>query len=202
MRLIKFLLIIILLFSLPCFVYAEDFPEKSDKLVNDYSRIFNNVDSIEQKLVDFEKKNDQVRMIIVVLPIKGDLNDYADQLFSQWNVGGREDKGILFLISSEKKEANFKLSYGLSENIKQEELDELISKGINPALLEGNYSKAVDLGTKNLEKILKGEYNGIQSKSSNNWVFGVIFLFVVLFIIIASAYGRQERRRIIYNKEK
>ncbi|MFA6296417.1 MAG: TPM domain-containing protein [Patescibacteria group bacterium] len=201
MRLIKLLFITALLFSLPCFIYAEDFPEKSDKLVNDYSRIFNNVDNIEQKLVDFERNN-QARMIIVVLPVKGDMNDYADQLFSQWNVGGREDKGILFLISSEKKEAALKLSYGLSENLKQEQIDDLVSNGINPALLEGNYTQAVDLGAKNLEKILKGEYNGVQSKSSNNLVFGVIFLFVVLFIIIASAYGRQERRRIIYNKEK
>lgn len=188
-----------LLILFPFFCFAEDFPEKSDKLVNDYSKIFNNVDFIEQKLVDFERNN-QARMIIVVLPLKSDLNDYADQLFSQWNVGGREDKGILFLISSDKKEASLKLSYGLREGLNQQQIDELISKGINPALLEGNYSNAVDLGVKNLEKIIKGEYNGLQSKASNNWVFGVIFLFVVLFIIIASAYGRQERRRIIYDK--
>ncbi len=199
MKIIKFFIIALLILC-PKFSFAEDFPEKSDKLVNDYSKMLNSIDSIEQKLVDFERDN-QARMVIVVLPVAGDLNEYADQLFTQWNVGGREDKGILFLISSEKKEAAMKLSYGLSENIKQEQIDELISKGINPALLEGNYSNAVDLGVKSLEKILKGEYNGVQSKASNNWVFGVIFLFVVLFMIIASAYGRQERRRIIYNKE-
>jgi len=199
MKIIKKIIFALIVLFTPIFCFAADFPEKSDKLVNDYSKIFNNVDSIEQKLVDFERNN-QARMIIVVLPLKSDLNDYADQLFSQWNVGGREDKGILFLINSEKKESAIKLSYGLSENIKKEQVDELISKGINPALLEGNYANAADLGVKNLEKILKGEYNGVQSKSGNNWVFGVIFLFIVLFIIIASAYGRQERRRIIYDK--
>ena len=191
--------VLMFLFLLPVFCFADDFPEKSDATINDYSKVLGDTSKIEQRLIDFEKEN-SARMVVVVMPLKSDLNEYADKLFSMWNIGGRDDKGILFLMSSEKKEAILKLSYGINEKVKSEQLAELVSLGINPAISEGNYSGAVLLGIKDLEKIMKGEYNGVSAKSNNNWVFGVIFLFVVLFIIIASAYGRQERRRVIYNK--
>lgn len=195
----KKLLLILIILIFPSFVFAADFPEKSDKLVNDYVKVIGDVEGLESKLSDFQKKTN-TRMVVVVLPVKGDLDVYTDDLFSNWNLGGREDNGILFLISSEQKKAAMKLSYGILEKIKSEQITDLLDQGINPALAEGNYASAANLGVKNLEKIIKGEYTSVQDKKSNNWVFGIIFLFVALFIIIASAYGRQERRRIIYNK--
>lgn len=167
--------------------------------MNDYARILGDTERLEKKLYEFEKKT-SCRMIVVVLSANDDLMEYADGLFMQWDIGGREDKGILFLINPEKNEGVLRLSYGLKNGIDQGLIDEMKSQGIDPAVLEGNYKGAINMAIKNLEKILKGEYDGLQAKKNNNWVLGLIFLFVAVFIILASAYGRRERRRIIYNK--
>ncbi len=198
MRLSKFLTIIFFLLC-PVFVLA-DFPERSDKLINDYAKVLGDVEGTEKRLHEFEKEA-SCRMIVVTMSVSGDLMEYANDLFAQWDVGGKEDRGILFLIDPEKNEGVLRLSYGLKSEIDQSLIDEIKDQGIDPAIIEGNYTGAISMAAKNLEKILKGDYNGLQGKKSNNWVFGLIFLFVATFVVLSSAYGRRDKRRVIYKKD-
>ena len=86
-----FLLITILLSSF--FGFTQDFPEKSNKLVNDFTNTLSvaQVANLESKLVAFDDStSNQIAVVIMKSVGDYDINEYTYQLGRKWGVGGKE----------------------------------------------------------------------------------------------------------------
>src|SRR5215217_4165563 len=97
----KRIIIALLLIVLSATGYAQDFPAKPNKLVNDYTGTLSaaEIQQLEQKLVAFDDST-SIQVAIAVLKSVGeyDINDYALQLGRAWGVGTKgKDNGVMIV---------------------------------------------------------------------------------------------------------
>ena len=110
--------IIVFLFLLaPAFLLADDFPERSNRLVNDFSNTLSaqEVSSLEQKLVAFNDST-STQVAIVIMQSTGfyDISEYAVQLYNKWGIGQKEkNNGILILVAKDDRKVFINTGYGI-----------------------------------------------------------------------------------------
>ncbi|HKL08359.1 MAG TPA: TPM domain-containing protein, partial [Bacteroidales bacterium] len=112
------LIILLAIFSLQA--YAQEFPEKSNRIVNDYTHFLsvNEKNALEQKLVNFSNQTSTQIAIAIVPSLHGyDAASYAFELGERWGVGQKgKNNGLLILVkpktSNSKGEVFIATGYG------------------------------------------------------------------------------------------
>src|SRR5688500_11071921 len=93
-----------LLFICGAFVLqAQTFPEKPNRLVNDYTNTLSQaeINQLEQKLVSFDDSTSTQIAVVLIKSLEGyDVADYAVRLAENWGIGGsKNNNGVLVLAS-------------------------------------------------------------------------------------------------------
>lgn len=176
--------------------FAQDFPAKPNRLVNDYTGTLNaqQVQSLEQKLVSFDDSTStQIAVVLIKSLGPYDVADYGVRLAQKWGIGGKENNnGILLLASLGDRKVTIQTGYGLEGAVPDAIAFRIINEDIKPAFGRQNYFEGLDQATNSIMAYTRGEYKAKPKKDANGdgIPLGAIFIIIiVLFLLISKGGG-------------
>jgi uncharacterized protein len=197
-------ILLIVLASISLSSFAQNFPDKPNKIVNDYANLLSpqEQNALENKLVSFSNQTSSQIAIAVVKSLEGyDKASYAYGLAEHWGVGQKgRNNGILILVKpkyqNENGEVFIATGYGLEGAVPDAITKRIVNNEIIPYFKQGMYYKGLDEATNRIMELTKGEYTADeyrQATSSSGSAIPMVIIF--LLIIIFSIIGRARRAR-------
>lgn len=167
-------------------------PPQPARLVNDFAGVMstNQQAELERKLVAYDDSTSTQIAVVTVKTLEGyDVADYANRLFEQWGIGGKENNnGVLILLGLEERKVRIEAGYGVEDRLTDALSRRIIEQQLLPAFREGDYAGGFDAATTTITEILSGAYtNTGKDKEGIPGSMILIVLLFILFIIIANA---------------
>lgn len=186
----KKLIILFLLTLSYSFGFAQDFPAKSNTIVNDYTQTLtaSQKQQLEQKLVAFDDStSNQIAVVILKSVGDYDINEYALELGRKWGIGGKgKNNGVILLIAIGDRKMSIQTGYGLEGALPDIYTKRIIENDIKPFFKEGDYYAGIDAGTNSIISLIKGEYKNDKPKAKSGGGKGSAgFIVIIIVIIIA-----------------
>ena len=176
--------------------FAQEFPAKSNKLVNDYTNTLSvaQINRLEQKLVAFDDStSNQVAIVILKSVGQYDINEYALELGRKWGIGGSgKNNGVILLIALGDRKMSIQTGYGLEGALPDIYTKRIIENDIKPFFKTGDYFSGIDAGTNSIISLVKGEYKNDKPKtkrSKGNAGFIVIIIIIIIAVLIRKGGG-------------
>lgn len=186
MKIINLLAALLLVFSAEA--QERDFPQKSDRLVNDYADLLTAQEEsmLERKLINYYDTTSTQIAIVTINSLGGyDAMDYAIQLGEYWGVGGSEfDNGALILVAKDERKLAIATGYGLEGAIPDAATYTIREEHMQPYFTEGEFYTGLDKGTDIIIALAEGEYTAENIPGRNpDGGGGIAVLFMLGFII-------------------
>ena len=173
--------------------HAQWMPEKTNRLVNDYSGILSETqrNTLEQRLVTFNDSTSNQILVVITPTLGGDEeNAVAQRIGQTWGVGQKDfDNGLVILIKSKTHEENWgavaiATGYGLEGALPDVACKHIIDDEMIPALGEGDYYGAIVEALKVIEPIVRGEYSYAEYRAAGKRrsAIGALILFGIIGI--------------------
>ncbi len=163
-------ILFLLLVFLTSLGFAQDFPAKPNKLVNDYTGTFSaaQLQQLEDKLVAFDDST-SIQIAVAVLKSVGqyDINDYALELGRKWGVGTQKNTGIMIVVALGDRKISIQTGYGLEGALPDVYAKRIIENDIKPYFKAGDYYSGIASGTDAIISYTKGEYKNDKPKKVN-----------------------------------
>ncbi len=177
--------------------FAQDFPAKPNKLVNDYTSTLSTAQAqqLEQKLVAFDDSSStQIAIAIVKSVGDYDINEYALELGRKWGVGqSGKNNGIMIVVAIGDRKISIQTGYGLEGVLPDIYAKRIIENEIKPYFKTGDYFQGLDTGTDAIIKYTKGEYKNdnpkAKSKGGGASSIGILIVIIVVIIIFLKRGG-------------
>lgn len=182
-----------ILLALPMVASAQWLPEKTHRLVNDYSHILSDDqrEQLERHLVAFNDSTSN-QILVVITPTLGgdDENAVAQRIGQTWGVGQKAfDNGLVILIKSKTEKENWgavaiATGYGLEGALPDVACKHIIDDEMIPALSEGDYYGAIVEALEVIEPIVRGEYSYAEYRAAGKRrsAIGALILFGIIGI--------------------
>lgn len=171
--------------------FAQDFPEKSNTLVTDYTNTLTPEEKqrLEDKLVAFnDSSSTQIAVVIIKSVGEYDINEYGAQLGRKWGIGqAGKNNGILLLVALGDRKLTIQTGYGVEGALPDLIAQQIRLNDINPRFKAGDYYGGLDAGTDQIIKYTKGEYTApkkSKSKSGGDGGPAGFIIIIVIFILI------------------
>ena len=194
----KKLIVALFLLTTSMIGFAQDFPAKPTKLVNDYTGTLSadQLQQLEQKLVAFDDSS-STQIAIAVLKSVGDydINEYALELGRKWGVGSSgKNNGIMIVVALGDRKISIQTGYGLEGVLPDIYAKRIIENEIKPYFKTGDYYQGLNAGTDAIIKYTKGEYKNENPKKKNDAggggsMLAIIIIIVVIIIILRRGGG-------------
>ncbi|WP_374166739.1 YgcG family protein [Arcticibacter sp. MXS-1] len=192
----KQILFILLFCTLLSPLFAQDFPAKPDRLVNDYTNTLSSeeTEQLERKLVAFDDSTSTQVAVVLMRSVGGyDISDYAARLAEQWGVGrGKKNNGVILLAALDDRKVTIQTGYGVEGALPDAIAKRIIENELKPGFREGNYYKGLDRATDAIIAYTKGEYTNDEPKrrkGSGGFPIGLIILIVAIVILLGRRGG-------------
>lgn len=154
----------IMLISFPTLVFGQEFPAKSNRLVNDYTNTLSksDVQQLEQKLVQYDNETSVQIAIVIIRSLDGyEIGDYAFELGEKWGIGSSEsDNGALVLVSMEDREMWIATGYGLEATVTDALAKRIIENEMKPRFRNGDFAGGLSAASDAIIQASRGEYQG------------------------------------------
>jgi|688.fasta_scaffold06972_17 uncharacterized protein len=178
-------------------VTAQEFPAKSNRLVNDYATLLSadEVNALESKLVAYNDTTSTQVTIVIIKSLEGyEVTDYAVRLANAWGIGKADkNNGALILVSLDEKRMSIQTGYGLEGVLPDAICKRIIEKELKPSFKQGNYYGGFELATTAILKFAAGEYKADHySNKKNKLPFGLIIILFIAFIALISRSKRYQ----------
>jgi uncharacterized protein len=160
MRLLAF----IWLLAIPLATQAQNFPKKSNRLVNDYTNTLSSsqIQNLEQKLVQYDNETSIQIAIVIIKSLGGyEISDYAFELGEKWGIGsGDSDNGALVLVSMEDRKMWIATGYGLEATVTDALCKRIIENEMKPRFRNGDFAGGLEAASDAIILASKVEYAG------------------------------------------
>ncbi|SKB94685.1 uncharacterized protein SAMN05661099_3640 [Daejeonella lutea] len=189
---LKYILYTLLLLLVNTLAFAQTFPAKPNRLVNDYTQTLSSdqVNRLEQKLVSFNDSTSTQIAVVIIKSLEGyDVADYTQRLAESWGVGGeKNNNGVVLLVSLGDRKVTIQTGYGVEGALPDAIARRIIENEITPNFKSGDYFAGINQGTDAIISYTKGEYKNdtpkARKKSRSSFVpFIVIFIVLILAAI-------------------
>jgi len=194
MKITKFFSALFLSIFLAGFAFADDFPAKPNRLVNDYTKTLSStqVQQLENKLVAFSDSTTIQIAVVLIQSLQGyDVSDYGVQLAQKWGIGGKEnDNGILLLASIGDRKVTIQTGYGVEGAVPDAIAFRIINDEIKPAFTRQDYFTGLNNATDALISYTKGEYKAKPKAKGENGSGSSSIIFIIIFIVIISIISK------------
>lgn len=200
MRLVAF----IFLLAVPFFGNSQDFPERSNRLVNDFTNTLSESDqrSLEQKLVAYDQESSVQIAIVIINSLGGsEISDYAFRLGEKWGIGqAGSDNGALILVSMKDRKMWIATGYGLEATVTDALCASIVENEMKPRFRKGDFVGGLTAASDAIIQASKGEYEGKGRGSEESpgpvigIVIGAIVFFWLIFWLIAAAEAKRYSR--------
>ncbi len=184
---------------------AQNFPEKPNTLVNDYTNTLSaeQVAQLEQKLNAFNDSTSTQIAVVFIKSLEGyDVADYAVRLAESWGIGRqKKNNGVLLLTSIGDRKVTIQTGYGIEGALPDAIAKRIIEKEIKPNFREGNYYQGIEQGTNAIIAYTKGEYKNDEPRKGKGSGIPIGFIiFIVIIILIVLSRKRGSGGRVIGNR--
>lgn len=183
----KNILFTLLLLLLNVTLFAQTFPAKPNRLVNDYTQTLSpdQINQLEQKLVAFDDSTSTQIAVVVIRSLEGyDVADYTQRLAESWGVGGeKNNNGVVLLVSLGDRKVTIQTGYGVEGALPDAIARRIIENEITPNFRSGDYFAGINQGTDAIISYTKGEYKNDTPKARKE-SSGSIVPFIIIFIVI------------------
>ncbi len=196
--------LLVLMSAMPISAQTGWLPEKSNRLVNDYSGILTaaQCETLEQRLVAFNDSTSNQVVIVITPTIGGDDEDAAAQRLGQaWGVGQEKfDNGVVILIKSKTQEENWgavaiATGYGVEGALPDVFCKRIINDQMIGHLGDGEYYKAITEALDVMLPVLAGEYSYAQYRADERRkgliALAVLLGFMALVVVILCIYAKK-----------
>lgn len=183
---------LVALLLLPLLVSAYTSPGQPAGFVNDFGNLLSSEEeaSLNSKLEDFRDKTTHEIAVVTVSSLEGDtIENYAVKLFEEWEVGTKEDDGVLLLVSEQDRRVRIEVGYGLEGDLTDAESFWIIENDIKPAFQEENYFEGLNKATDSIIKSIEGEFVQEDSWEEVIPVILIILIFLAFRFFIWKAGG-------------
>jgi len=177
-------------------VLAQDFPEKPNKLVNDYTGTLSpdQINALERKLVAFDDSTSTEVAVVLIRSVGVyDINQYTAELGEKWGVGSKKNNGVVILAALEDRKVSIQTGYGVEGALPDAITKRIIENEIKPSFKAGNYYEGLDRATDAVIAYTKGEYKNDQprkqNKGSGGFPFGILILILIAILISRGGGG-------------
>lgn len=195
-------LLVVLSFTLTA--HAEWLPQKSNRLVNDYSGVLSGdeASALEQRLLKLNDSTSNQIIIVITPTLEGDeVAAAAQRIGQQWGVGQQQfNNGVVILIKSKTPEENWgdvtiATGYGLEGALPDVFCKHIIDEQMIDPLGKGHYYAALTAALDIIEPVVRGEYSYAQYRNEErrNTLIGLgVFLgFIGLVILLIWRYYKK-----------
>ncbi len=179
---------------------------KYEAFVNDRAGVFTPEErgALEQQLAAF-KTNTGPELAVLILPSLqgGEINDFANRLFAQWELGLKgKDDGFLLLVAVEERTLRMEVGYGLEGVLTDAACGRIRDEFITPAFKEGKMAQGVIAGMQAVMETLtraaaEGPLTSEPPKevTAGDGVKALLFLVIlvvvfVILIVLGRKYGK------------
>jgi uncharacterized protein len=177
--------------------FAQEFPEKPNRLVNDYTNTLSadQANQLEQKLVAFDDSTSTQVAVVIIKSLGGyDIADYASRLGEKWGVGrDKKNNGVVLLVALEDRKVTIQTGYGVEGALTDALSRRIIENDIKPEFKNGNYYQGLENGTNAIIAVTKGEYKNEEptdrSRKQKGFPAGLIIFVIIIIISIISRRG-------------
>ncbi|PAW92933.1 methanol dehydrogenase [Mucilaginibacter sp. MD40] len=184
--------------------FAQDIPQRSDKLVTDYTNTLSETDkqNLENKLVAYNDST-STQIAIVMMQSTGDydINQYATALLRKWGIGSKEkNNGVLILVAMKDRKMAISTGYGAEGSLPDIVTQQIIQNDMKPRFRENDYYGGLNAATDDIIKAMRGEYKADKKagkKDGGSVIFVIIIVVIILIIIFKNRGGGGGGRRII-----
>lgn len=194
---INYLLISLALVIFNTNVFAQTFPEKSNRLVNDYVGVLTSEESnaLEKKLVAYNDSTSTQLAIVIVQSLEGyEVSDYATRLAEAWGVGQKDkDNGVMLLVAIADKKITIQTGYGLEGVLPDAICKRIIENEIKPAFKKSNFYGGIDNASTAIFKFAAGEYKADHYKKEKGLPFGLILVIFIVAVVVMSRSKRNHQ---------
>lgn len=183
------IILFLYLLCLPVLGFAQKFPDKPNRLVNDYTQTLsaNEIDALEQKLRAFNDSTSTQIAVVLINDLEGyEVSDYAVRLAEKWGIGqAKKNNGIILLASLGDRKVTIQTGYGVEGALPDAIARRIIEYSIKPNFKEGNYYAGLDQATNDIIAYTKGEYkNDSPRKRKGGGLPLVLIPFIIMVIVI------------------
>lgn len=170
------------------FGFAQDFPERSNTLVTDYTNTLSSGEKqrLENKLVAFDDST-SIQIAVIMLRSIGDydVNEYATELGRRWGVGHQgKNNGIVVLVAKDDRKLSIQTGYGLEGALPDVITQQIRVKEMNPRFREGDFFGGLDAGTDAIIKYTKGEYKADAKRAKRSADGGSPAIIIVIIVVV------------------
>lgn len=192
---IKYLLISLALVIFHTTVLAQTFPEKSNRLVNDYVGVLTTEESsaLESKLVAYnDSTSTQLAIVIIQSLEEYEVSDYATRLAEAWGVGQKDkDNGVMLLVAIADKKITIQTGYGMEGVLPDAICKRIIENEIKPSFKKSKFYEGIDNASTAIFKFAAGEYKADHYKKKEKGVpFGMILVIFIIAVVVLSRSKR------------
>lgn len=204
LRIVRHIVLLLMLAPLAAMAQAEWLPEKTNRLVNDYSGMLtpSQQSELEQRLVAFNDSTSNQILVVITPTIGGDDENAAAQRIGQaWGVGQQEfNNGVVILIKSKTEEENWgavaiSTGYGTEGALPDVFCKRIIDSHMLNRLGDGEYYSAIVAALDIIEPVLAGEYSYEQYRKKERREgfigLGVLMLFIVLAVVLIAIHAKR-----------
>jgi uncharacterized protein len=168
--------------------FAQDFPERSNTLVTDYTNTLSAEDkqSLETKLVAFnDSTSTQIAVVILKSVGNYDINEYGAALGRKWGIGQKgKNNGILILVAIGDRKLTIQTGYGAEGALPDIVTQEIRVNDINPRFKQGDYYGGLNAGVDQIIKYTKGEYKADKKPQDNQKGGGSVLIIIIIVVVI------------------
>lgn len=190
----KVLITFLILISSLTAGYSQPFPQKPNRLVNDYANVLSpeELNALEQKLVAFDDSTStQIAVVLMQSTGEYDIADYAVRLAQNWGVGdAKYNNGILLLAAIGDRRVTIQTGYGVEGAVPDVIAYRIIENEIKPAFRNSNYYGGINRATDALISYTKGEYKADKKPEREGSPIGGLLALIVVIIIVSSLFGK------------
>lgn len=187
----KLLLFFVLLVS-GFLAFSQDFPERSNTLVTDYTNTLSAGDKqkLEDKLVAFnDSSSTQIAIVLIKSVGDYDIAEYGVQLGRKWGIGQKgKNNGLLILAAIDDHKVTIQTGYGVEGAVPDAITSQIIQRDIRPHFKQNDYYGGLDAATDHIIQYTKGEYKADKKKHDDGGGgaggIGVLIIIVVVILII------------------
>jgi uncharacterized protein len=186
---------------------AQTFPPLTGRVV-DAANILKPEEraALEAKLKAYEDKTSDQVVVATVPSLEGtSVEDYANRLFRQWQLGQKKNNnGVLLLVAPNERKLRIEVGYGLEGALTDALSKVIITTAIAPQFQKGNFAGGIDAGVDAMLSILTGDAEEWQRRAEvredSSGGFDSVIAFVILvflfFLISRMLRGAQSGRGI------
>jgi uncharacterized protein len=188
------LLLAVVLLAAPAF--AQTFPALTGRVVDAAGIIpADREAALSATLAAHEAKTGDQVVVATVPSLEGaDIADYGYRLGRAWQIGTKEDKGVLLVVAPNERRVRIEVGYGLEGTLTDAGSVAIINNTILPAFRSGDLAGGIAAGTAAILAVLDADGATPRPPAAaeapeEDWVPVLVTVLMILFILWISWRG-------------